>query len=167
MKLFRRGGRILIKKILVAIDGSEQSDKALDFALDLASKYSAQIALINVIPFSPISDSSVVIPYGADYATFYKERRSANEKMLAEALNKAKNFQKTLQVTKELIEGRPAEKIVETAKELIVANQISISDIRYIVIGRSPTCLIIYTIHSSSIVYFYYCTVSGLCSSKN
>ena len=106
-----------MKKILVAFDGSEQSDKALDFALDLASKYSAQIALINVIPFSPISDSSVVIPYGADYATFYKERRSANEKMLAEALNKAKNFQKTLQITKKLIEGRPAEKIVETAKE--------------------------------------------------
>ena len=27
------------------------------------------------------------------------------------------NFQKTLQVTKELVEGRPADKIVETAKE--------------------------------------------------
>jgi len=106
-----------MKKILVAFDGSEQSDKALDFALDLASKYSAQIALINVIPFSPISDSSVVIPHGIDYATLYKERRSVGEKMLAEALNKAKNFQKTLQVTKELIEGRPAEKIVEIAKE--------------------------------------------------
>lgn len=101
----------------MAFDGSEQSDKALDFALDLASKYSAQIALINVIPFSPISDSSVVIPHGIDYAALYKERRSVGEKMLAEALNKAKNFQKTLQVTKELVEGRPAEKIVETAKK--------------------------------------------------
>ena len=129
----------MIKKILVAFDGSEQSDKALDFALDLASKYSAQIALINVIPFSPISDSSVVIPHGIDYATLYKERRSVGEKMLVEALNKAKNFQKTLQVTKELVEGRPAEKIVETAKkgmfDLIVIGSRGLSGIKEIFLG--------------------------------
>jgi nucleotide-binding universal stress UspA family protein len=38
----------LIKKILVAIDGSEHADKALNFALDLAERYSAAITLINV-----------------------------------------------------------------------------------------------------------------------
>ena len=107
----------MIKKILVAFDGSNQSDKALDFALDIACKYSAQIVLINVIPFSPISESSVIIPYGIDYSTVYKERRSVHEKLLEEALNKAKTFQKNLQITKELVEGRPADKIVETAKE--------------------------------------------------
>ena len=107
----------MIEKILVAFDGSAHSDKALDFALDIAKKYSAQVVLINVIPFSPISDSSVVIPYGADYATHYKELRVAHEKLLAEALNKAKTFQKTLEISKKLVEGRPADKIVETGKE--------------------------------------------------
>ena len=128
-----------MKKILVAFDGSEQSDKALDFALDLARKYSAQIVLINVIPFSPISDSSVVIPYGLDYATHYKELRIVHEKLLAEALNRAKTFQKTLEVSKELVEGRPADKIVETAKEgmfdLIVIGSRGLSGIKEFFLG--------------------------------
>jgi nucleotide-binding universal stress UspA family protein len=38
----------LIKKILVALDGSESADRALDFALDLAEKYSAEVVLLNV-----------------------------------------------------------------------------------------------------------------------
>ena len=129
----------MIEKILVAFDGSEQSDKALDYALDLARKYSAQIVLINAIPFSPISDSSVVIPYGADYATHYKELRVVHEKLLAEALNKAKTFQKTLEVLKELVEGRPADKIVETAKEgmfdLIVIGSRGLSGIKEFFLG--------------------------------
>lgn len=33
----------MIKKIMVAYDGSAQSEKAFDFALDLAQKYSARI----------------------------------------------------------------------------------------------------------------------------
>jgi len=39
----------MVKKILVALDGSEAADKALDFALDLAEKYSAQIVLLSVV----------------------------------------------------------------------------------------------------------------------
>ncbi|MEM1607544.1 MAG: universal stress protein [Candidatus Bathyarchaeia archaeon] len=38
----------MIKRILVAIDGSEHAYKALDFALDLAEKYSATVTIINV-----------------------------------------------------------------------------------------------------------------------
>jgi nucleotide-binding universal stress UspA family protein len=40
--------REMIKKILVAIDGSEHAEKALDFALDLAERYSAQVTILNV-----------------------------------------------------------------------------------------------------------------------
>ena len=38
----------MISKILVPVDGSEHSDRALNFALDLAEKYSAKITLLNV-----------------------------------------------------------------------------------------------------------------------
>jgi len=38
----------LIGKILVAVDGSENSDRALDFALDIAEKYGAALTLLNV-----------------------------------------------------------------------------------------------------------------------
>ena len=37
-----------IQKILVAYDGSEESEKAFDMALDLAGKYSAQVAVVSV-----------------------------------------------------------------------------------------------------------------------
>ncbi len=39
----------MIKKILVALDGSEHADHALHFALDLAEKYSADMVLVSVI----------------------------------------------------------------------------------------------------------------------
>ena len=50
----------MIKKILVAVDGSKSSDNALDFALDLAHKYSAQIVLVSV--FNPPTVSYLTSP---------------------------------------------------------------------------------------------------------
>jgi len=38
----------LIKKILVPIDGSQSADHALDFGLDLAEKYSAEVMIATV-----------------------------------------------------------------------------------------------------------------------
>ena len=38
----------MIKQVLVAVDGSENSIRALDFALDLTEKYNAQLTILNV-----------------------------------------------------------------------------------------------------------------------
>jgi len=40
----------LTTKIAVALDRSEAADKALDYALDLAEKYSSEIVLVSVAP---------------------------------------------------------------------------------------------------------------------
>jgi nucleotide-binding universal stress UspA family protein len=40
----------VVKQILVAIDGSEPSYRALDLASDIATKYGAQLTLLHVIP---------------------------------------------------------------------------------------------------------------------
>jgi len=45
----------LITKILVPIDGSKSADYALDFTLDLAGKYSAEIMIITVFDTSHLS----------------------------------------------------------------------------------------------------------------
>ena len=39
---------MVIRNILVGVDGSENSDRALDFALDLAEKFNASIMILNV-----------------------------------------------------------------------------------------------------------------------
>jgi nucleotide-binding universal stress UspA family protein len=45
-----------MKRILVALDGSEHSNKAVDLAADLAEKYAAQLVLLHVISDKPLSD---------------------------------------------------------------------------------------------------------------
>src|ERR1035437_5480691 len=40
--------QVLIKNVLVAVDGSENSDRVLDFGLDLAEKYVAAVTVLNV-----------------------------------------------------------------------------------------------------------------------
>ena len=86
----------MIKEILVAHDGSKKADGALDFALDLAEKYSANIVIFSGVPpvtlpiFSrePITGMIDVSPTWA--GTYYEEIKARYEKVLVEALKKAK-----------------------------------------------------------------------------
>jgi nucleotide-binding universal stress UspA family protein len=63
-----------MKRILVALDGSEHSDKALDLASDLAAKHGAELVLLHVIPDRPLSDA---------------ERRMAETEYLEEVVTSA------------------------------------------------------------------------------
>lgn len=47
----------MIKKILVALDGSDYASKALDFAIDIAAKHDADMHLINVVELTDLPDS--------------------------------------------------------------------------------------------------------------
>lgn len=49
-----------MKKILVAIDGSALSIKALEFAISMAKAYSDEIRLINVQPFHQILGENII-----------------------------------------------------------------------------------------------------------
>ena len=108
----------MIKKILVPIDGSKSADCALDFALDLAGKYSAEVMVTTVFEKPAIS----LVASGMLYApvsteNYLKKYRDVHEKILLDAINKAKKFNPKLKVSIKLLQGRPADKIVETAKE--------------------------------------------------
>lgn len=109
----------MIKKILVAIDGSKSSDKALEFGLDLAEKYVAQVVLINVFDSSSFlyltAPSLAQAPIVATEQL--EESRIFHSKMLSKTLRKAKSFNKDLEISKKLVEGRPADRIIEVAKE--------------------------------------------------
>jgi nucleotide-binding universal stress UspA family protein len=107
----------LITKILVAIDGSEHADKALDFALDLAEKYSATITLVNVFQVPMFGYLGEPFAYPALLAEFTNEVKRMHEQILSKALKKAKELKPNLKISTVLEEGRPSDKIVETAKE--------------------------------------------------
>jgi nucleotide-binding universal stress UspA family protein len=47
----------MIKRVLVAIDGSEHASKALDLACALASRFGAELIALHVIPDKPLSDA--------------------------------------------------------------------------------------------------------------
>jgi nucleotide-binding universal stress UspA family protein len=111
---------IMLNKILVPIDGSEHSDKALNYALDLAEKYSAEIVLLSVAqPFVATEPMYVTQPMMPPESTivYVKGIETAHEKMLAEALEKAKEIRPSIKISKLLVDGRPADRIVEIAKE--------------------------------------------------
>jgi nucleotide-binding universal stress UspA family protein len=109
-----------IKKILVPIDGSKHSDRALDYALDLAEKYSADIQLVSVaqsvVAAGPMFLTQPMLP-PASTAMYVKEIETAHKKMLSEAFKKAKESKPRIKVSKKLVTGRPADKIVEIANE--------------------------------------------------
>jgi nucleotide-binding universal stress UspA family protein len=46
-----------MKRILVALDGSEHSEKALDLASDIAGKYGAELVLLHVMSDRPLTDA--------------------------------------------------------------------------------------------------------------
>ncbi len=43
----------MLKKILVATDGSEHARKAIDYACDMASKYQAKVYIVHAVPPVP------------------------------------------------------------------------------------------------------------------
>lgn len=133
----------LIKKILVALDGSEPADKALDYALDLAAKYSANLVLLGVVPrvivpmVHPTIEVSTIPPVSV--VTYSEELKAQHEKVLSEALKKAKKIKPNLKVSTKLVEGRPADKIVETAKkgnfDIIVMGSRGLGGIKEFLLG--------------------------------
>lgn len=46
-----------MQRILVALDGSEHSDKALDLASDIAGKYGSELVLLHVVSDRPLSEA--------------------------------------------------------------------------------------------------------------
>jgi nucleotide-binding universal stress UspA family protein len=98
----------MITKILVAFDGSCQSQNAFAFGLDLALKYSAALTVIAVTrpPEPPVAvELQAMLEHANEY---FKSRFEAMKEQAAA---------KGVQCTFELRVGHPAEQIVHLADE--------------------------------------------------
>ncbi len=126
----------MFKRILVALDGSESADRALDFAIDIAEKYSANIVLLSVY-------HQVNYLVGTNFVKVMQEyleaQRTQLEKVLSEALTKVKRIKPSLKVLAKLVEGQPADKIVETAEEgkidIIVIGSRGLGGVKELLLG--------------------------------
>lgn len=105
----------MINNILVAIDGSAQANRALDFALDLAQKYSAKIMLLAVVPpvFLPIPSLNVMKSQAITDAS--AELESSFRAVISKAEEKTRKFA-TVGVFTKLEHGNPDEVIIKTAE---------------------------------------------------
>lgn len=98
----------MITKLLVAYDGSKQSEKAFQFALDLASKYSAKMLVLAVArpPEPPVQvEMEAVLESAAEY---YREHFKRLSEQTATS-----GIEAVFQVKV----GHPAEQIVHVAKQ--------------------------------------------------
>jgi nucleotide-binding universal stress UspA family protein len=97
----------MITKLLVAYDGSKQSERAFQFALDLASKYAAKMLILAVArpPEPPVQvEMEAVLENAAQYyQEHFKRLSEQTAKLGIEAIFQVKV-------------GHPAEQIVQTAK---------------------------------------------------
>lgn len=97
-----------MKRILVAVDGSDTSLGAARLGADLAQKYGAKLTLVHVVP-------KLMLPpdvYGLTLAEVEKEHRVYAEKLLDKATS---TLPAGLDVSRAVLFGSPAEALAEEA----------------------------------------------------
>ena len=96
------------RKILVALDGSPESERALEQAIDLAHDQNARLTLLTVVP--PLASFVAFSPAGCETLACL---RSSHAQLLRETLARVPQ---DLGVTTLMLEGNPARQIVETVR---------------------------------------------------
>ncbi|MGE5556189.1 MAG: universal stress protein [Methanocella sp.] len=102
----------MVSNVLVAVDGSENSNRGLDFALEFAEKYGANLTIINV------TESSAAAAYAGDgMVSIARDLRKFHEEILNKALERAKTTHPAVSVSTSLREGDASNEIVNVANE--------------------------------------------------
>jgi len=98
----------MIKKILVAIDGSFSTMNAADYAIQLAEQFYAQLEIIYVVRYSPGNIPAGIFP--ADVQAQEKERA-------IELIDKIKSEHPEVKIQDFETLGRPADEINKTIQK--------------------------------------------------
>jgi len=128
----RRNTEKLIKKILVGTDFSPYSEKAVDYAVQLANEFGAKIVLVHVIESFGYSVTDSMTVVGHDKAL------TVTAKALLDNLKK-QLMEEGLSVNGHLADGTPYREIIKKAKEeavdLIVVGTHGRSGVEHLLIG--------------------------------
>jgi nucleotide-binding universal stress UspA family protein len=99
----------MFKNILIAVDGSEYSIKALTYAKNMAETYHATLWLVHVL-----SHASDLFGYD-DFEKLYAKRKHAGQSILDDALTALGDA--NLEIHKELLEGPEPDSILSCAQK--------------------------------------------------
>jgi nucleotide-binding universal stress UspA family protein len=106
----------MLQKILVAVDGSEYSKKALEFACELAQKFDGSLHIVHV-PQGSAADRVMVLGGASIMIHAGREQIEDAGRRLIEAACRIAEDKLPGNVTTELRGGDPAAEIVASAKE--------------------------------------------------
>ncbi|GEN35003.1 MULTISPECIES: universal stress protein [Aneurinibacillus] len=130
----------MFKKILVAIDGSEMSDKALEAALSIAKEQGAKVSLLHVgkeVVVPPYMVGEMVYISREYDIDFDEAMKKEGEELLGQA--KAKAEKQGIETETIYVKGDPARQIVEQAEEngyqLIVIGSRGLSGFKELMLG--------------------------------
>ncbi len=136
----------MFERILVAVDGSEHSKKAIGYAVELAEKLGASLTLIHVysaiLPIIPATDAlispTVTAPASAAVAAkIAEDARKLGEKILEDSEKIVK--ERGIRVEKVLKEGDAVKEIVAEAQKggfsLVVIGHRGLSKLSGLLLG--------------------------------
>jgi nucleotide-binding universal stress UspA family protein len=113
---------MMIKKVLIAIDYSKESDHAAEFGFDIARKFGAEVGLANIVepvilPPATSADSMIGAPsdgFGIDEVELMNIQKSQSENIVDQTIKK---YAADLQVTHFNEYGSTTDGIINCAKE--------------------------------------------------
>lgn len=104
-----------MQKLILATDGSEGANRALDFAAQLATTFDAELCLVNVAHDLGIGDEALKAFSQAEKITFGEALESHSNQILAKASSRAQQLGLRRLRTETAI-GDPAQEILTIAK---------------------------------------------------
>jgi nucleotide-binding universal stress UspA family protein len=110
---------LLISKVLVAVDGSNYSDRTFDFALDFAEKFGAALTVLNVseaVVMSAVPQETVAYP-SSSTSVVAKDLRAIQNEIISKYIDHARVVKPNLLVSSLAKAGDAAVEIVDTANE--------------------------------------------------
>jgi nucleotide-binding universal stress UspA family protein len=106
----------LIKKILVALDGSKAADNALNFALELAEITSAELELLTIAPPVFLYSHSIHVLKSKAISDCANELETCFRGVLSKAQEEVQKKKPEFKVSARFEKGEPDEKIVNRAE---------------------------------------------------
>lgn len=115
----------MFEKILVPLDGSEHSQRALECAVQISKKFNGKVTLLHVYSVtvppvvmpepSTLTPAGVPVPGSTEVSKLVEGLREAGRKMLSDAEQQANSAEVEAETV--LTEGNAVQEIVKTAKE--------------------------------------------------